>query len=51
LAVIRSPEFAKRLALGGSEPMGSSVEEFAARISSETARFAKIVKDGNVQVE
>lgn len=51
LAVIRSPEFVKRLALGGCEPLGSSTEEFAARISSETARFARIVKDGNIQVE
>ena len=50
LAVIRSPEFVKRLALGGCEPLGSSTEEFAARISSETARFARIVKDGNIQV-
>lgn len=51
LAVIRSPEFVKRLAVGGCEPLGSSTEEFAARISSETARFARIVKDGNIQVE
>ena len=51
LAVIRSPEFVKRLALGGCEPLGSSTEEFAARISSETAKFARIVKDGNIQVE
>lgn len=51
LAVIRSPEFVKRLALGGCEPLGSSSEEFAARISSETAKFARIVKDGNIQVE
>lgn len=51
LAVIRSPEFVKRIALGGCEPLGGSEEEFEARIASETARFAKIAKDGNIQVE
>ena len=51
LAVIRSPEFVKRIALGGCEPLGGSVEEFEARIASETARFARIAREGNVQVE
>ena len=51
LAVIRSPEFVRRIALGGCEPLGSSMQEFEARIASETARFARIAKDGNLQVE
>ncbi|MBS0473686.1 MAG: tripartite tricarboxylate transporter substrate binding protein [Proteobacteria bacterium] len=51
LAVIKSPEFAKRVGTGGCEPLGSSPADFAARISTETARFAKIVKDGKIQVE
>ena len=51
LAIIKSPEFAKRVGLGGCEPLGSSPAEFAARISAETTRFAKIVQDGKIQVE
>ena len=51
LAVIRSPEFVGRIALGGCEALGSSEEAFEARIASETARFAKIAKEGNIQVE
>lgn len=51
LAVIKSPEFAKRVGVGGCEPLGSSPAEFAARIATETSRFAKIVNDGKIRVE
>ena len=50
-AAPKSPEFAKRVGLGGCELLGSSPAEFAARISAETARFAKIVQEGKIQVE
>lgn len=48
LAVIKSPEFGKRIGLGGSEALGSSPEAFAVRIASETAKLAK---EGKIQVE
>lgn len=51
LAVIKRPEFARRVGVGGCEPLGSSPAEFAARIANETAKFARIVKEGNIQVE
>jgi len=35
----------------GCEPLGSTPAELAARISSETAKFAKIVRDGKLVVE
>jgi tripartite-type tricarboxylate transporter receptor subunit TctC len=51
LKVIHSEAFQARMKEAGAEPLGSTPAEFAARIKSETAKFAKIVKDGNVTVE
>jgi tripartite-type tricarboxylate transporter receptor subunit TctC len=51
LKVIRSPEFAARMAASGCDVLGSTPAEFAKKISDETAKFAKIVKEGNVVVE
>jgi tripartite-type tricarboxylate transporter receptor subunit TctC len=51
LKIIKSPAFAAAMANGGCEPLGSSPTEMAALIASETTKFAKIVKDGNLQIE
>lgn len=51
LKVIRSPEFVQRMKDAGCETLGSTPAEMAARISNETAKFAKIVKDGKLIVE
>lgn len=40
----------RMLALGG-DPANSSPEEYAALIRSETVKFAKIVKDGNIKAD
>jgi len=39
------------MAAAGCEPLGSTPEEMAALIASETTKFAKIVKEGNIVVE
>jgi tripartite-type tricarboxylate transporter receptor subunit TctC len=49
--IIRSPEFGKRMAEIGAEPIGDSTEEMARRIRVDTERFAKLVKEANVTVE
>ena len=49
--VIQAPEFRKRMDEIGAEPTGGSSEQLAAQIRSETSRFAKLVKDANVQIE
>ena len=49
--VIQAPEFRKRMDEIGAEPTGGSSEQLAAQIRSETGRFAKLVKDANVQIE
>ena len=49
--VIQAPEFRKRMDEIGAEPTGGSSEQLAAQIRSETGRFAKLVKEANVQIE
>jgi tripartite-type tricarboxylate transporter receptor subunit TctC len=49
--IIRSPEFGRRMAEIGAEPIGESTEEMARRIRVDTERFAKLVKEANVTVE
>jgi tripartite-type tricarboxylate transporter receptor subunit TctC len=51
LKIIKSPQFAAAMNAGGVEPMGSTPAEMATLVASETAKFAKIVKDGNVVIE
>ena len=51
LKIIKSPEFVQKMRDAGCEPLGSTPAEMAARISSETAKFAKIVRDGKLIVE
>jgi tripartite-type tricarboxylate transporter receptor subunit TctC len=49
--VLQSPEMKQRLGTLGIEPTGSSPEEFAAFLKSETARWAKVVKDAGAKVD
>ena len=49
--VIRSPDFRKRMAEIGAEPIGNSADQMAAQIKSETEKFAKLVKDAKVVIE
>jgi tripartite-type tricarboxylate transporter receptor subunit TctC len=51
LKIIKSPEFVQRMKDAGCEPLGSSSADMAKRIADETAKFAKIVKDGKIAVE
>ena len=51
LKVIRSPEFVQRMKDAGCETLGSTPAEMATRISNETTKFAKIVKDGKLIIE
>ncbi|KQM69812.1 tripartite tricarboxylate transporter substrate binding protein [Xylophilus sp. Leaf220] len=49
--IIRSPEFAQRMQAIGAEPRGDSSQEMARQIADETARFARLVKEGKVTIE
>ena len=49
--VIHSPEFRKRMAEIGAEPIGNTSEQMAAQIRNETDKFAKLVKEAKVTIE
>ena len=49
--IIHSPEFGKRMAEIGAEPIGDSPEQMARQIKDETERFAKLVKDAKVAID
>jgi tripartite-type tricarboxylate transporter receptor subunit TctC len=42
---VKAPEVAKRLTTDGSTPVGSTPEQFAATIKSDTAKWGKVIKD------
>ena len=42
---------AARLADEGSEPMGSTPEEFRAFLTAEHAKWGKVVRDARVQLD
>jgi tripartite-type tricarboxylate transporter receptor subunit TctC len=49
--IIQSPEFVERMHAIGAEPLGGSWQDMAGRIREETAKFAKLVKEGKVAIE
>jgi tripartite-type tricarboxylate transporter receptor subunit TctC len=48
---VRSPLATERLGEQGFEPVGSTPGEFAAYVSAEIAKYARIVKDANIKVD
>ena len=48
---IKQPDFVARLGAEGMEPVGSTPEEFASFIKSETARWGKVIKAAGVKVQ
>jgi tripartite-type tricarboxylate transporter receptor subunit TctC len=49
--VLAMPDVQERLDTYGAEDGGGTAEKFAALIRSETAKWSKVVKDGNIKVE
>jgi tripartite-type tricarboxylate transporter receptor subunit TctC len=49
--VIQSPEFRKRMADIGAEPVGGSSDQMAKQIKDETEKFARMVKEAHVVIE
>ena len=43
--MLKAPEVRARMALEGADPVGSTPEEFSARVVSELAKWSKVVKD------
>jgi tripartite-type tricarboxylate transporter receptor subunit TctC len=48
---LAAPDLRERFASGGVEPATSTPEQFASFVRSETARYAKVIRDGNITVD
>jgi tripartite-type tricarboxylate transporter receptor subunit TctC len=51
VAILHLPDVVERLSAQGAEPVGSTPEEFAAYIKSETVKWAKVVRDSGAKAE
>ncbi|MGZ8157167.1 MAG: tripartite tricarboxylate transporter substrate binding protein [Burkholderiales bacterium] len=49
--ILRLPEVGSRLAADGSEPVGSTPEQFGRHIRSEVDKWGKLVKQMNIRME
>ena len=51
IKIIQSPDFRKRMAEIGAEPLGQTPEQMAKLIKDDTEKFAQLVKKANVVIE
>jgi tripartite-type tricarboxylate transporter receptor subunit TctC len=49
--VLKLPDVKERLTAFGFEPVGSTPEELAAKIRSETEKWSKVVRDANLKID
>ena len=49
--ILKLPDVSARLADLGAEPVGGSPEQLAAHIKAEIAKWAKVIKDANVELQ
>ena len=49
--ILQTPEVRQHMAADGSEPVGSTPEQFAAHIRSEVAKWHKVVEEAGVKAE
>lgn len=49
--ILRAPDIRERFLTMGAEAVGNSQEQFGAFIKSETAKWAKVIRDGNIKGE
>ncbi len=49
--ILKLPEVSTRISELGAEPVGSTPEQFAELIKTEIAKWAKVIKDANVELQ
>jgi tripartite-type tricarboxylate transporter receptor subunit TctC len=49
--VLRTPDMKERLLGQGAEPVGSTPEEFSQFMRAETVKWAKVIREANIQAE
>ena len=50
-AILKSPDVAEKIASQGGEIMGGSSEDFAKFLATDTAAFARLIKDARITLE
>jgi tripartite-type tricarboxylate transporter receptor subunit TctC len=50
-AILKSPDVAEKIASQGGEIMGGTSEDFAKFLASDTAAFARLIKDAKITLE
>ena len=51
MKILQSDEIKKRFAEVGAEPIGGTPQQFAAFMAAETVKWAKVIKDANVELQ
>jgi tripartite-type tricarboxylate transporter receptor subunit TctC len=51
VAVLRMPDVTERLSSQGVEAIGSTPQEFASYIKTETAKWAKVIRESGAKAE
>lgn len=49
--ILRTPDMKEKFLGMGAEPVGSTQEQFGAFIKAESAKWAKVIRDGNIKAE
>jgi tripartite-type tricarboxylate transporter receptor subunit TctC len=49
--LLAQPDLQEYLASIGTEPMGGTPEQFAETVKADTARWATVVKEANIQLD
>ena len=49
--ILKLPDMSKRISELGAEPVGSTPEQFGELIKTEIAKWAKVIKDANVELQ
>jgi len=49
--ILRLPDVNARLSELGAEPIGSTPEEFGAHIKAEIAKWARVIKEAQVELQ
>jgi tripartite-type tricarboxylate transporter receptor subunit TctC len=49
--VLKTPDVREKLIAAGSDPVGSTPEEFSAYVKSELARWGKVIRENNIRSE
>ena len=51
IAALKSPEMRDFIAKDGGDPVGSTPEELGSHLRNEVARYAKVIKAGNIKID